>query len=51
MALLDHRAGFLLSMIDGMSDLETILDMSGMGEMDALKILYELVQQRVIAFK
>ena len=48
---LDHRAGFFLSMIDGMSDLETILDMSGMGEMDALKILYELVQQRVIAFK
>ncbi len=48
---IDHRAGFLLSHIDGVSNLEMILDVSGMPLLDALKILCELVQQRVITMR
>ena len=48
---IDHRAGFLLSHIDGVSNLEMILDVSGMPLLDALKILAELSQQRVITFR
>jgi hypothetical protein len=48
---IDHRAGFLLSHIDGVSSLEMILDVSGMPLLDALKILCELAQQRVIGFR
>jgi hypothetical protein len=48
---IDHRAGFVLSHVDGSSTLEQILDVSGMPPLDALRILYELVQQRIIAFK
>jgi hypothetical protein len=48
---IDHRAGFLLSHIDGVSSLETILDVSGMPRLDAVKILVELVQKRVVALR
>ena len=46
---LDHRAGFLLSLIDGYSSIETLLDISGMPRLEALRILYGLLDQRVIA--
>lgn len=45
---LDHRAGFLLSLIDGMSSIEDILDMSGMSSLEALRTMFELMQQDVI---
>lgn len=48
---LDHRAGFLLSRIDGASTVEDILDVSGMPMLDALRILAELVTKQVIAFR
>jgi hypothetical protein len=48
---IDHRAGFVLSHVDGMCSLEQILDVSGMPTLDALRILYELLQQRVIGFR
>jgi hypothetical protein len=48
---IDHRAGFVLSHIDGTSSLEMILDVSGMPPLDALRILYELVQQKIISFR
>ena len=48
---IDHRAGFVLSLIDGVSSMEMILDVSGMPELDALRILSELVQQRIISFR
>lgn len=48
---LDHRSGFVLSHVDGMCSLEQILDVSGMPPLDALRILYELLQQRVIGFR
>lgn len=46
---LDHRAGFLLSLVDGISNIEEILDVSGMSRLDALRIMYTLAQQNVIA--
>lgn len=46
---LDHRAGFLLSLVDGQSSIETLLDISGMPRLEALRILYALLDQRVIA--
>lgn len=48
---LDHRAGFVLSLVDGMSSLEMILDMSGMPALDAMRILFELTQQRIITLR
>jgi hypothetical protein len=45
---LDHRAGFLLSLIDGGSTVDQILDISGMARLDALRIMYQLLDQRVI---
>ena len=48
---LDHRAGFLLSLIDGSSSIEEILDISGMTRLDALRILYNLLEQRVVALE
>jgi hypothetical protein len=46
---LDHRAGFLLSLIDGNSTIDQILDISGMTRLDALRIMYQLLDQRVIS--
>jgi hypothetical protein len=48
---IDHRAGFILSLIDGSSTLEMVVDVSGMQRLDALRILQELVQQRIVAFR
>jgi hypothetical protein len=48
---LDHRSGFLLSCVDGISSVEEILDVSGMQGLDALRILCELLQQGVIDMK
>lgn len=45
---LDHRAGFLLSLVDGASSIEELLDISGMPRLDALKILATLKEQRAI---
>lgn len=45
---LDHRAGFILSCVDGYSTIEEILDVSGMPPLDTLRILYDLLQQKVI---
>jgi hypothetical protein len=48
---MDHRAGFVLSLVDGSSSVDMILDLSGMSKLDALRILYELVQQKIVAFR
>ncbi len=45
---LDHRAGFLLSMIDGTSSIDEILDVSGMARLEAMRILFMLYEQQVI---
>jgi serine/threonine protein kinase len=47
---LDHRAGFLMSCIDGYSSIDDILSVSGMSRLETLKIVCELADQRVIVF-
>jgi hypothetical protein len=45
---LDHRAGFLLSFVDGAMSIDEVLDVSAMPELDALRIMFELRMQGVI---
>jgi hypothetical protein len=45
---LDHRSGFLISLIDGMATVDEILDMSGMPPLDALRLLYEMREEGVL---
>jgi hypothetical protein len=47
---LDHRAGFLLSRIDGHASLEEILDVSGMPRLEALRTLVELCEAGALSF-
>lgn len=47
---LDHRAGFLLSRVDGIVTLEEILDVCGMPRLEALKTLVELCDADAIRF-
>jgi hypothetical protein len=47
---MDHRAGFILSLIDGSSTVEMILDVSSMPRLDALRIVLDLVQQKIVSF-
>ncbi len=48
---LDHRAGFVLSLIDGFSSIEELIDLAGMPALDVLRTLFELQTQRVIELK
>ena len=48
---LDHRAGFLLSRIDGRTSIEELLDVSGMPAAEALGILFDLLRRGVIAIE
>lgn len=45
---LDHRSGFLLSRIDGLSTVEELLDVCGMPRLEALKTLSELLERGAI---
>ena len=45
---IDHRAPFLLSLVDGTATVEAIVDESGVPKLDALRILYELDRQQII---
>jgi hypothetical protein len=45
---LDHRAGFLLSLIDGTYTVQELLDVCGMPQMDALTLLYDLGERGVV---
>jgi hypothetical protein len=48
---LDHRAGFLLSLMDGTLDLETLVSVSPMARADALCLVRDLFENRVIIFR
>ena len=48
---LDHRSGFVLSLIDGASSIEDILDIAGMPSLEVLRTLYMLTTQNVIALQ
>jgi hypothetical protein len=45
---IDHRAGFLLSRVDGELSVEALLDICGMQRTEALSIVADLVKRRVI---
>jgi len=45
---LDHRAGFLLSLIDGHTTFEDILLICGLPQLEALRLLAQLIQEKVI---
>ena len=47
----DHRAGFILSLVDGASNLEMILDVCAMPRLDALEIVDDLVRRKILAFR
>ncbi len=48
---LDHRAGFLLSRVDGKHTVEELLDVSGMRRLEGLKTLVELKDVGAIRMK
>ena len=48
---LDHRAGFLLSFVDGASTLATIVDMSGMSASEVLRTFVELNDRGIIKLR
>lgn len=45
---LDHRAGFLLSQVDGATSYEDLIEISGLSELEATRILARLVDQGAI---
>jgi hypothetical protein len=45
---LDHRAGFLLSLMDGVTDLETLLEISPMPRGEALRVVRDLFEAGVV---
>jgi len=45
---LDHRAGFFLSRVDGMTTVDELLDLSGMPRLESLKTLVELLDMGAI---
>jgi len=48
---LDHRGGYLLSLIDGKLSIRDILDLSGLPEAEAMKWLTMLQVYRVIRLR
>lgn len=45
---LDHRFGFLLSQIDGMSTFEDILELSSMSRLETLDVLAQMLKREII---
>jgi hypothetical protein len=48
---LDHRAGFVISLMDGSLDLDTIVDLCGMDREEALGIIRDLFESGVVEFR
>ena len=48
---LDHRAGFILSLVDGHSTVSLILDMCPMSTPETLAVIFGLVQDRVLVLR
>jgi hypothetical protein len=48
---LDHRAGFLLSLMDGTIDLATVIEVAPMPQGDALRVVRDLYDAGVIEFR
>jgi hypothetical protein len=47
----DHRAGFLLSRIDGETPIEGLLDLSAMPEDETLKLLRDLLDRGILVLR
>jgi len=45
---LDHSAGFIVAQIDGITNVETILDVCGMPRLTALRILSDLAARGIV---
>jgi hypothetical protein len=48
---LDHRAGFLLSLMDGSVDFDSVVELSGLDRGDALEIARELYESGALIFR
>ena len=48
---LDHRAGFLLSRMDGFIDLDTLVEVSSMRRADALRLVRDLCESGIVEFR
>ena len=48
---LDHRDGFVLSLVDGNHTIEEIIDVTGMSRLEVLKTLVELLDLGAIQFE
>jgi hypothetical protein len=48
---LDPRAGFLLSLMDGLLTVQEIIDVSAMSERDGLVVLYDLMSRSAVALR
>jgi hypothetical protein len=48
---LDHRAGFLLSLMDGAMDLETMVEVAGMPREEVLRLVRDLFESGVVDFR
>jgi hypothetical protein len=46
---LDHRAGFVLTFVDGMSSVDDLIDASGLPRLEMLRILSDLVAAGVLS--
>jgi hypothetical protein len=48
---LDHREGFVLSLVDGVTTVEELIDISGLGRVDLLKTVGGLLEAEVIRLR
>jgi hypothetical protein len=48
---LDHRAGFVMSLMDGSLDLDTVIDLCGMDRDEALGLVRDLYLSGVVEFR
>lgn len=48
---LDHRAGFLLSLMDGAMDLDTLVEIAGMPRDVVLRVVRDLFESGVVDFR
>jgi hypothetical protein len=48
---LDHRAGFVMSLMDGSIDLDTIIELCGMERDEALSLVRDLHDSGVVVFR
>jgi hypothetical protein len=48
---IDHRAGFLLSRVDGKTPIEDLLDVAAMPEDETLELLRELLSKGILVLR